>query len=118
MLMLTRNHRGLNVLALLMIFSWLPEVRFPSSILLPSSNNHLVQTKQRSLEELDYVFAVPTRTHMKYQVSEVAPYWVKTTLLRRKGLPEPQLYKFDNVAPATNLVEGEKATKETTSVEV
>jgi len=70
-------YAGLNFLAFWMIFLWLPE------------------TKQRTLEELDYVFAVPTRTHMKYQTSEVAPYWVKRYIFRRKGLREPQLYKFD-----------------------
>src|ERR1700760_789703 len=71
-------YAGLNFLAFWMIFFWLPE------------------TKQRTLEELDYVFAVPTRTHQKNQVNEVAPYWFKTTVLRRKGLTPPQLYKFDS----------------------
>ena len=60
-----------------MIFFWLPE------------------TKQRTLEELDYVFAVPTRTHMKYQVTQVAPYFFKRHVFRRKGLKEPQLYRFE-----------------------
>ena len=46
--------------------------------------------------ELDYVFAVPTRTHMRYQVGTVAPYWFKTVVLRRKGLTPPQLYRFDH----------------------
>ncbi|GAM88199.1 hypothetical protein ANO11243_062300 [Dothideomycetidae sp. 11243] len=69
-------YAAMNALAFVMIFLWLPE------------------TKQRSLEELDYVFAVPTRRHMRYQVSEVLPYWLQTTVLRRKGLESPQLYKF------------------------
>lgn len=38
---------------------------------------------------------MPTRTHMKYQVGTVAPYWIKTVILRRKGLTPPTLYKFD-----------------------
>lgn len=46
--------------------------------------------------ELDYVFAVPTRTHMRYQVGTVAPYWFKTFVLRRKGLTPPQLYRFEH----------------------
>jgi MFS family permease len=71
-------YAALNAVAFVMIFLWLPE------------------TKQRTLEELDYVFAVPTRTHMHYQISQVAPYWFKTTVLRRKGLTSPQLYKFDS----------------------
>lgn len=39
-----------------MIFLWVPE------------------TKQRTLEELDYVFAVPTRTHIHYQLRQALPY--------------------------------------------
>lgn len=37
---------GLNIIAFLMIFLWVPE------------------TKQRTLEELDYIFAVPTTKHV------------------------------------------------------
>jgi hypothetical protein len=33
---------------------------------------------------------------MKYQTSQVAPYWFKKNILRRKGLKEPKLYKFDS----------------------
>lgn len=70
-------YAGLNILAFIMIFLWLPE------------------TKQRTLEELDYVFAVPTRVHMKYQVTQVLPWWFKRYVFMRKGLPSPQLYKFE-----------------------
>ncbi|KAF2099368.1 MFS transporter [Rhizodiscina lignyota] len=70
-------YAAMNAIAFVMIFLWLPE------------------TKQRTLEELDYVFGVPTRTHMKYQVGTVMPYWIKTVILRRKGLTPPTLYKFD-----------------------
>jgi hypothetical protein len=45
----------MNVLALCMIFLWVPE------------------TKQRTLEELDYIFAVPTRVHIRYQVTKALP---------------------------------------------
>ena len=48
-------YAGLNVVALCMIFLWVPE------------------TKQRTLEELDYVFAVPTRVHMHYQLTTALP---------------------------------------------
>jgi hypothetical protein len=81
-------YAGLNFLAFWMIFIWLPE------------------TKQKTLEELDYVFAVPTTRHMKYQVGEVAPYFLKR-LAGRKGLREPQLYRFDEVdaRPARTLAD-------------
>jgi hypothetical protein len=57
------------------------------------------ETKQRTLEELDYVFAVPTRTHMNYQLKQMLPWWFKTYILRRTGIPQPQLYKFDERLP-------------------
>ncbi|OCK79526.1 MFS transporter [Lepidopterella palustris CBS 459.81] len=66
-------YAALNLLAFFMIFLWLPE------------------TKQRTLEELDYVFAVPTRTHMRYQITKVAPWWFKRYVLRRP-LESPRLY--------------------------
>ncbi|KAL4785668.1 hypothetical protein BJX76DRAFT_355888 [Aspergillus varians] len=73
-------YAGLNIVALVMIFLWVPE------------------TKQRTLEELDYIFAVPTRTHMRYQMLQVLPWWIKRyILLRKKARLEP-LYKFDHVA--------------------
>ncbi|KAF2703468.1 MFS transporter [Pleomassaria siparia CBS 279.74] len=85
-------YAAMNALAFVMIFLWLPE------------------TKQRTLEELDYVFAVPTRTHMKYQTGKNAPWWFKTYILRRKGLVKPQLYKFSNEEYVPKPVEkGEKA---------
>lgn len=68
---------ALNVTALVMIFLLLPE------------------TKQRTLEELDYVFAVPTGRHMSYQVRTVLPWWFKRYVLFQKGPECPPLYKFD-----------------------
>lgn len=62
-----------------MIFLWVPE------------------TKQRTLEELDYIFAVPTRVHMHYQLTKALPYWINRYIFRRKVELQP-LYKFDHVA--------------------
>ena len=70
-------YAAMNIVALIMIFLWLPE------------------TKQRTLEELDYVFGVPTRTHMNHQVTKALPWWIRRYILRRKGEPSPKLYKFD-----------------------
>jgi len=81
-------YAGMNALAFVMIFLWMPE------------------TKQRSLEELDYIFAVPTRKHMAYQCGTVAPYWVKTQIFRRKGLTPPRLYKFNDDAADVDKVIG------------
>jgi hypothetical protein len=71
-------YAGLNLVALVMIFLWLPE------------------TKQRTLEEMDYIFAVPMRTHMKFQAGKMLPWWIRRYILRRKGEPAPQLYHFDD----------------------
>lgn len=53
--------------------------------------------QQRSLEELDYVFAVPTRTHMKFQTSKAGPWWFKRYIFRSTKEPCPELYKFEEV---------------------
>lgn len=63
-----------------MIFLWVPE------------------TKQRTLEELDYIFAVPTRTHMRYQTFTVLPWWFNTWIMRRNVGPLEPLYKFEDSA--------------------
>ncbi|KAH8751536.1 putative polyol transporter 5 [Hyaloscypha sp. PMI_1271] len=58
----------------------------------------LYETKQRTLEELDYVFGVPTRTHAKYQLTKVLPWWFKRWVLFRKYEVCPELYKFEDEA--------------------
>ncbi|MCJ1408520.1 hypothetical protein MMC19_002595 [Ptychographa xylographoides] len=72
-------YAALNIVALVLIFLFLPE------------------TKQRTLEELDYVFAVPTRTHAHYQLTQVLPWWIRRYVLFRKGAPCPELYKFETM---------------------
>lgn len=69
-------YAGLNVIALILIFLFLPE------------------TKERTLEELDYVFAVPTRQHAKYQVGTVLPWWFKRWILFQKSAKCPELYRL------------------------
>lgn len=60
-----------------MIFLWVPE------------------TKQRTLEELDYIFAVPTRTHMRYQMQKALPYFINRWVFMRKDAVLEPLYTFD-----------------------
>lgn len=74
-------YAGLNVVAFCMIFLFVPE------------------TKQRTLEELDYVFAVPTRTHMKYQLTQALPYWFKRYVFFQKSATLEPLYQFDMPVP-------------------
>ncbi|KXT01595.1 hypothetical protein AC579_8959 [Pseudocercospora musae] len=73
-------YAGLNVIAFVMIFLWLPE------------------TKQRSLEELDYVFGVPTTRHMNFQVKEQLPWFFHRWILQKNDREEPRLYHFDDTA--------------------
>ncbi|KAF2198805.1 MFS transporter [Delitschia confertaspora ATCC 74209] len=77
-------YAGLNAVAFVMILLWLPE------------------TKQRTLEELDYVFAVPTRTHMRHQATKVVPWWISRYVFLRRNAVKPELYHFDNDEYATH----------------
>lgn len=71
-------YAGLNIVAFIMIFLFVPE------------------TKQRTLEELDYIFAVPTRTHVHYQCSVFLPYFIKRYIFRNKNAVLEPLYHFDS----------------------
>ncbi|KIX09118.1 uncharacterized protein Z518_00196 [Rhinocladiella mackenziei CBS 650.93] len=68
---------GLNILALIMIFFWVPE------------------TKQRTLEELDYIFAVPTRRFMSYQTGTWLPWFIKRYVFWNKSAHLKPLYTFE-----------------------
>ena len=68
-------YAGLNIVALILIFLFVPE------------------TKQKSLEELDYVFAVPMRRHSKYQAGTVLPWWTRRYVFLQKGSKCPPLYR-------------------------
>jgi MFS family permease len=70
-------YAGLNVTAFFMIFFWVPE------------------TKQRTLEELDYVFAVPTKKHMQYHLRHSMPYFIKRYVFFNKSAKLAPLYQFD-----------------------
>jgi hypothetical protein len=97
---------ALNVLAFVMIFLWVPEVRRPHGAPYTSLKLSLTrsspQTKQRTLEELDHIFAVPTRTHMAYQINHTLPYIFKRYVLFRKDAELEPLYHFDR-----NLADGQ-----------
>jgi len=67
----------MNIIALVLIFLFLPE------------------TKQRTLEELDYVFGVTTRAHARYQLTKALPWWFKRYVLWRKDATCEELYHFE-----------------------
>ena len=70
-------YAGFNLVALVMIFFWVPE------------------TKQRTLEELDYVFAVPTKRFGAYQLTEALPWFVKRWVFWQRKAELRPLYQFD-----------------------
>ncbi|KAF3065381.1 putative polyol transporter 6 [Daldinia childiae] len=84
-------YAGFNLVALIMIFFLVPE------------------TKQRTLEELDYVFAVPNRKFAKYQVTKALPYGIKRwVLFQRNAVLEP-LYHKDDEDQTTPVREDKRA---------
>ncbi|RAH45040.1 galactose-proton symport [Aspergillus brunneoviolaceus CBS 621.78] len=76
-------YAALNITAFVMIFFWVPE------------------TKQRTLEELDYIFGVPTAMHMRYQLFQVLPWWINRYIFRRRGAHLEPLYKLDHLATSS-----------------
>jgi len=92
-------YAGFNVVAFVMIFFWVPE------------------TKQRTLEELDYVFAVPTRKFGHYQLTETVPWFIKRYVFWQRNAELKPLYQFDQekkvkkekVEPETQVVEPKAA---------
>ncbi|KAI8959260.1 hypothetical protein F5Y11DRAFT_11486 [Daldinia sp. FL1419] len=82
-------YAGFNFVAFIMIFFLVPE------------------TKQRTLEELDYVFAVPNRKFAKYQLTKALPYGVKRwVLFQRSAVLEPLYHKDDE--DRTTAIRGDK----------
>ena len=72
-------YAGLNVVAFFMIFFLMPE------------------TKQRTLEELDSVFAVPVGRHASYQAGTFLPYWIQRYVFFNKTATLKPLYDFEEV---------------------
>lgn len=71
-------YAGMNFVALVLIFFLVPE------------------TKQRTLEELDYVFAVPTRTHAGYQLTKALPYFCRRWVCMDRGARLEPLYRLEH----------------------
>ncbi|KAJ6506742.1 hypothetical protein C8R45DRAFT_970404 [Mycena sanguinolenta] len=81
-------YAGLNIVAVIMIFFLLPE------------------TKQRTLEELDQVFAVPTTKHISYQWGTFLPFWIKKWIFFQRDAYLEPLYNFEEVESITMFEKG------------
>ncbi|KAG6986636.1 hypothetical protein G7Y79_00075g099080 [Physcia stellaris] len=69
---------GLDLLALFLVWLFVPGT----------------ERQIATMEEMNYVFGVSTRRHVKYQVEEVAPWCVEHYLRRRKVDLPPPLYRY------------------------
>ncbi|KAL1893498.1 hypothetical protein Sste5346_006326 [Sporothrix stenoceras] len=76
-------YAGLNILAFIVIFFLIPE------------------TKQRTLEELDYIFGVPTRRHAAYQLRHWLPWFMKRYVFFQKNAKLEPLYHLEGVVGAS-----------------
>jgi hypothetical protein len=81
---------GFNVLAFLLIFFFVPETAGAILSKEEGSLNYI------SLEELNYIFGVPTLQHIRYQLNSVVPWaysvvvWTVSQYVLRKEVEKPQ----------------------------
>lgn len=88
-------YAGLNVIAFIMIFFFVPE------------------TKQRTLEELDQIFSVPVPVFAEYQLKHSLPYFIKRWIFFRKSAVLQPLYQTDDsMENVTSYSEKKAAMKE------
>lgn len=66
-------YAGLNLIAWFMIFCFIRE------------------TKQLTLEEIDQVFSVPTKTFIHHELTQTVPWFIRTKFLRQKIERPPQI---------------------------
>ncbi|OBT78407.1 hypothetical protein VF21_02177 [Pseudogymnoascus sp. 05NY08] len=78
-------YAGLNMVAFVIIFFFLPE------------------TKQRTLEELDYIFGVPTRRHAAYQTRTWLPWFIKRYILFQSNARLEPLYHLEGFSGGTTV---------------
>ena len=77
-------YAGFNAVAFFLIFFLVPE------------------TKQRTLEELDWVFAVPMGKFASYQLTVALPWWFKSWVLFNRNAKCEPLYHFEHIANANS----------------
>ena len=61
----------------------------------------LPETKQRTLEELDYIFGVPTRRHAAYHLRTWIPWFIKRHVLLQKNAKLEPLYHLEGFSGGT-----------------
>ncbi|KAL0465138.1 hypothetical protein QR685DRAFT_539440 [Neurospora intermedia] len=93
-------YAGFNLVAFIAIFLVVPE------------------TKQKTLEELDYVFAVKTSKFMSYQCTKALPWFIKRWVFWQRNAKLEPLYEFDRIKEAEKerRAEQERRAKETGTI--
>lgn len=56
-----------------------------------------------TLEDMNYVFGVPTRRHVEYQLREVLPWWIGRLLGKKNKKPAP-LYRWQRQKQRREMV--------------
>lgn len=92
--MLTRLHRGLDALALLLVWLFVPGT----------------ERQIATMEEMNYVFGVSTRQHVDYQVKEVAPWCIDHYIRRKTDVELDPLYRYARVRDRDDGESNGKAT--------
>lgn len=89
----------LNIVALVLVFLFVPETAGAVIANDPASEDGSLIAM--SLEELNYIFAIPTSRHIKYQRKEVfRDYFVAKYLLRKPGVNRPtEFYRWREREP-------------------
>lgn len=89
-------YAGLNMLAFVLLFFIVPETRYSRISTVRLKNRSLIprNSRQRTLEELDYVFGVPTRRHASYQVGTWLPWVFRRYVLLDRDAKWQPLYHF------------------------
>lgn len=78
--------RGLDALALVLVWLFVPGT----------------ERQITTMEEMNYVFGVGTRKHMRYQLDEVGP-WFYDRYIRWRVVEDPKpLYRYARMKESTN----------------
>ncbi|KAL8950681.1 MAG: hypothetical protein Q9222_003291 [Ikaeria aurantiellina] len=78
--------RGLDVLAFILVWLFVPGM----------------ERQIATMEEMNYVFAVPTRQHVRYQIYEVLPWAINHYIRRLKDATCDPLYRYARDLERTN----------------
>jgi hypothetical protein len=91
------------MLAFIVIFFCLPETKYVLKFLrsIKQADKYFPSTRQRTLEELDYIFGVPTRRHAAYQVRTWLPWFIQRYIFLQRKVQLKPLYVLEGFSGGT-----------------